>query len=64
MSVTQNYKTITISTGAFVQIEMAIRLEIATLEHRIDRAHPDTTFRRIDVMRLADLRAALVEFSA
>ncbi|WP_426079292.1 hypothetical protein [Janthinobacterium sp. PSPC3-1] len=64
MSETIYYKTIKISTGAFVQIEMAIRLEIAVLEHRVDRAHPDATFRRIDVMRLAELRAALVEFTA
>lgn len=65
MSETIYYKTITISTGSFVQIEMAIRLEIAImLERRVDRAHQDASFRRIDVKRLAELRAALVEFTA
>jgi hypothetical protein len=64
MSETIYYKTITISTGSFVQIEMAIRLEIAALERHIGRTHPDTIGRNAAVRRLAELRAALVEFSA
>jgi len=64
MSVTQSYKTITISTGAFVEIEMAIRLEIAAQERHIARTHIDTIGHTAAVRRLAELRAALVEFSA
>lgn len=64
MSETIYYKTITISTGSFVQIETAIRLEIAALECRIARAHPDTIGHNIDVRNLFELRVALVEFSA
>ena len=64
MSETIYYKTITISTGAFVEIEMAIRLEIAALDRRIACAHPDTIGHTIDVRRAAELRDALVEFSA
>lgn len=59
MSVTQSYKTITISTEAFVAIELAIRLEIAHLE-RITEAGVFG----VSLERLADLRVALVEFSA
>lgn len=59
MSVTQSYKTITLSTGAFVAIELAIRLEIAHLE-RITEAGVSG----MSLYRLAALRAALVEFSA
>ena len=64
MPVTQNYKTITISAGSFVQIEMAVRLEIAVLESRIARVHPDTIGHSIDVRNLFELRIALAEFSA
>lgn len=64
MSETIYYKTITISTWSFVQIEMAIRLEVAALERRIECAHPDTIGHNIDVRRLFDLRIALVEFTA
>ncbi len=64
MSETIYYKTITISTGSFVQIELAIRLEIAALERRIACSHPDTIGHNADVRRLFELRVALVEFSA
>lgn len=64
MSVTQNYKTITLSTGAFVEIEMAIRLEIAAQERQVERTHIDTIGHTAAVRRLTELRAALVEFSA
>ena len=64
MSETIYYKTITISTGSFVAIETAIRLEIATLERRIARTNPDFIGHGIDVRNLDGLRAAMVEFSA
>lgn len=64
MSETIYYKTITISTGAFVEIEMAIRLEIAAQERQIARTHIDTIGHTAAVCRMAELRAALVEFSA
>ncbi|MGK5021941.1 hypothetical protein [Janthinobacterium sp. LB2P10] len=64
MSETIYYKTITISTGAFVQIEMAIRLEIAGLENRLAEYHHLATAAPYERQRLAALRAALVEFSS
>lgn len=64
MSVTQNYKTVTISTGAFLEIEVAIRMEIAANERHVARTNPDTIGHHDGVERLAKLRAALVEFSA
>lgn len=63
MSVTQNYKTITISTGSFVAIEMAIRLEIAYLERWLVESNPLES-RAGNERRLFELRVALVEFSA
>ncbi len=59
MSETIYYKTITISTGSFVQIELAVRLEIAHLE-RITEAG----VAGVSLERLAALRIALAEFSA
>ncbi|MFZ4878452.1 hypothetical protein ACL9RI_25480 [Janthinobacterium sp. Mn2066] len=59
MSDTIYYKTITISTGSFVQIELAVRLEIANLE-RITEAG----VAGVSLERLASLRIALAEFSA
>lgn len=59
MSVTESYKTITISAAAFVEIELAVRLEIAYLE-RITEAG----VAGVSLERLAALRIALAEFSA
>lgn len=59
MPVTQNYKTVTISIVAFVEIELAVRLEIAHLE-RITEAGVVG----VSLERLAALRTALAEFSA
>ena len=59
MSVTESYKTVTLSMRAFVEIELAIRLEIAHLE-RITEAGVVG----MSLERLAALRIALAEFSA
>lgn len=59
MSVTESYKTITISTAAFVEIELAVRLEIANLE-RIT----EVGVLGMSLERLAALRTALAELTA
>lgn len=59
MSVTESYKKVTISMGAFVEIEFAVRLEIAHLE-RITEAGVVG----VSLERLCALRAALAEFKA
>jgi hypothetical protein len=65
MSETIYYKTITISTGSFVQIELAVRKEIAYLERQVESGDfMSADSHNFSVRRLADLRAALVEFSA
>lgn len=59
MSVTESYKTVTISTAAFVEIELAVRLEIAHLE-RITAAGVVG----VSLERLVALRIALAELTA
>lgn len=64
MSETIYYKTITISTGSFVQIEMAIRMEIAASEIRLAKYHHLEAAEPYERKHLAALRIALAEFSA
>lgn len=64
MSVTQNYKTITISTGSIVAIEFAVRLEIAYLERRMAEYRHMAAETAADTRRLFELRVALTELSA
>lgn len=64
MSVTQSYKTITLSIGSFVAIEFAIRMEIVYLERRLASYRHQADATDADISRLVELRAALVEFSA
>lgn len=67
MSVTQNYKTITLSVAAYVDIDMVLRLSIAQSKERLKfmpLGDENESMRQFEVKNLNDLLLAQQELTA